>query len=366
MCAPNAQHALRQTRRLALNIRAFLRGQQLKPYRHAYAGSVASLGLHRGVASVYGLKLTGWPAWFLHRTYHLPRVPTLNRKVRVVADWTLALLFRGRSYRWVPCNDQEKSSSWHWHRPVRCCRPLAIIGTVEYRPYTQKGASHIQTCKSLQYLHEVSSPRPRSPREEAGPLKGSPVSVRLRPGALAACCLPDTGRRRRFLDICPGGRPPGAPGAGLRPAWRAGVGRAAALVGGMVLAGYRPAAPIPRYLPGGTTPQSAPVRGCAPRGGPGWAARLRWWAAWCLPDTGRRRRFLDICPGGRPPGAPRCGAAPRVPGAYLAADVGAGTGDRDADDHSLVAFHRSAVLGPVRVLPSDGAIVLDQKVHRAG
>jgi len=93
MCAPNAQHALRQARRLALNIRASLRGKPLKPYRHAYAGSVASLGLHRGVASVYGVKLTGWPAWFLHRTYHLARVPTLNRKVRVVADWTLALLF---------------------------------------------------------------------------------------------------------------------------------------------------------------------------------------------------------------------------------------------------------------------------------
>lgn len=39
------------------------------------------------------MKLTGWAAWFLHRTYHLARVPTLNRKVRVVADWTLALLF---------------------------------------------------------------------------------------------------------------------------------------------------------------------------------------------------------------------------------------------------------------------------------
>ncbi len=93
MCAPNAQHALRQARTLARNVRAFLRGRPLMPYRHAYAGSVASLGLHRGVASVYGLKLTGWPAWFLHRTYHLSRVPTLNRKVRVVADWTLALLF---------------------------------------------------------------------------------------------------------------------------------------------------------------------------------------------------------------------------------------------------------------------------------
>ncbi|MGE5286401.1 MAG: NAD(P)/FAD-dependent oxidoreductase [Micromonosporaceae bacterium] len=93
MCAPNAQHAVRQARRLALNIVAYLRSKPLKPYRHAYAGSVASLGLHRGVAYIYRVKLTGWPAWFLHRTYHLARVPTLNRKVRVVADWTLALFF---------------------------------------------------------------------------------------------------------------------------------------------------------------------------------------------------------------------------------------------------------------------------------
>lgn len=93
MCAPNAQHAVRQAARLARNIAASLRGKPLKPYRHAYAGSVASLGLHRGVASVYGLKLKGWPAWFLHRTYHLSRVPTLNRKSRIIADWTLALFF---------------------------------------------------------------------------------------------------------------------------------------------------------------------------------------------------------------------------------------------------------------------------------
>ncbi len=92
-CAPNAQHAVRQARRLAKNITATVRRRPRKPYRHAYAGSVASLGLHRGVASIYGVKLKGWPAWFLHRTYHLSRVPTLNRKSRVVADWTLALFF---------------------------------------------------------------------------------------------------------------------------------------------------------------------------------------------------------------------------------------------------------------------------------
>ena len=92
--APNAQHAVRQAKRLADNIVATLEGREPEPYRHAYAGSVASLGLHKGVAQVYGVKLKGWPAWFMHRTYHVSRVPTFNRKARVVADWTLAAVFR--------------------------------------------------------------------------------------------------------------------------------------------------------------------------------------------------------------------------------------------------------------------------------
>ncbi|WP_157249370.1 NAD(P)/FAD-dependent oxidoreductase [Nonomuraea typhae] len=93
-CAPNAQHAVRQAKVLADNIMRSMRGQKLVEYRHKYVGSVAGLGLHRGVANVYGVKLRGFPAWFMHRTYHLSRVPTLNRKVRVVVDWTLALFFR--------------------------------------------------------------------------------------------------------------------------------------------------------------------------------------------------------------------------------------------------------------------------------
>ncbi|MFD9613593.1 NAD(P)/FAD-dependent oxidoreductase [Streptomyces sp. NPDC059083] len=93
-CAPNAQHAVRQARVLAENIAASLRGQPLKQYAHAYVGSVASLGLHKGVAHVYGRKLKGYPAWFMHRAYHLSRVPTFNRKARVLAEWTLSGLFK--------------------------------------------------------------------------------------------------------------------------------------------------------------------------------------------------------------------------------------------------------------------------------
>jgi NADH dehydrogenase len=91
---PSAQHAVRQAARLADNILAELRRQPIHPYEHSYAGSVASLGLHKGVAEVHGVRLRGWPAWLMHRTYHLSRVPTLNRKARVVADWTLSLFFR--------------------------------------------------------------------------------------------------------------------------------------------------------------------------------------------------------------------------------------------------------------------------------
>ena len=93
LCAPTAQHAYRQARRLAGNIAAVLRGGTPRPYRHTSAGSVASLGLHRGVAEVYGLRMRGFPAWMTHRTYHLLKLPTMNRRLRVVSDWTLALLF---------------------------------------------------------------------------------------------------------------------------------------------------------------------------------------------------------------------------------------------------------------------------------
>nr|WP_234324658.1 MULTISPECIES: FAD-dependent oxidoreductase [Streptomyces] len=93
VCAPNAQHAVRQARRLADNLVAVLDGREPTPYRHAHAGSVASLGLHKGVAHVYGRKLKGYPAWFMHRAYHLSRVPTFNRKARVLAEWVLSGLF---------------------------------------------------------------------------------------------------------------------------------------------------------------------------------------------------------------------------------------------------------------------------------
>jgi NADH dehydrogenase len=93
-CSPSAQHAVRQAARMADNIVNVIRGREPVDYKHKHAGSVASLGLHKGVAQVYGVKMTGWPAWFMHRTYHMSRIPSFNRKVRVVVDWSLAFFLK--------------------------------------------------------------------------------------------------------------------------------------------------------------------------------------------------------------------------------------------------------------------------------
>jgi NADH:ubiquinone reductase (H+-translocating) len=93
--SPSAQHAVRQAKVLADNVLAHLRGRPLTPYKHSYAGSVASLGLYKGVAEIYGVKLRGPVAWFMHRTYHVSRMPTWNRRIRIVVDWTGAF-FLGR------------------------------------------------------------------------------------------------------------------------------------------------------------------------------------------------------------------------------------------------------------------------------
>jgi NADH dehydrogenase len=51
------------------------------------------MGRHQAVASTMGIKWRGFPAWFLARTYHLALMPGVKRKLRLVTDWTVDLLF---------------------------------------------------------------------------------------------------------------------------------------------------------------------------------------------------------------------------------------------------------------------------------
>ena len=90
-----AQHAIREGPALAKNIAAALHGERTAPFDFTALGTMASLGARRGVAALAGgFVLTGFPAWFLWRTYYLLRLPGLDRKVRVGLDWLLGLIFR--------------------------------------------------------------------------------------------------------------------------------------------------------------------------------------------------------------------------------------------------------------------------------
>jgi NADH dehydrogenase len=86
---PTCQHALRQARRLAKNLEG-----NVRPYRYRMLGQVATLGRHKGIADVLGIRLRGFLGWFVTRTYHLYQLPLLTRKLRVVTDWTVSLFFR--------------------------------------------------------------------------------------------------------------------------------------------------------------------------------------------------------------------------------------------------------------------------------
>ena len=105
-CPPNAQHAVREAKKLADNLYATLRGGALQEYKHKNLGTVASLGLHKGVAILLGkIKLRGFPAWMVHRAYHLSAMPTISRRARITTGWVSAYLMRRELVSIGPIHD---------------------------------------------------------------------------------------------------------------------------------------------------------------------------------------------------------------------------------------------------------------------
>jgi hypothetical protein len=55
---------------------------------------MGSLGHGKGFGQLLKVRVHGFPAWFIRRTYYLLQMPGWGRKLRIVIDWTFALLFR--------------------------------------------------------------------------------------------------------------------------------------------------------------------------------------------------------------------------------------------------------------------------------
>jgi NADH dehydrogenase len=92
---PNlAQHALREAKVLARNIFAVFDGRPPQPFVYDTLGMMGSLGHSKAFGQLLKVRLRGFPAWFVRRTYYLLQMPGWSRRLRIMIDWTFALLFR--------------------------------------------------------------------------------------------------------------------------------------------------------------------------------------------------------------------------------------------------------------------------------
>jgi NADH dehydrogenase len=88
-----AQHALREAKVLARNIVGALNGQSPRPFIYDTLGMMGSLGHSKAFGQLLRIRVYGFVAWLVRRTYYLLQMPGWSRRLRIVIDWTFALFF---------------------------------------------------------------------------------------------------------------------------------------------------------------------------------------------------------------------------------------------------------------------------------
>jgi NADH:ubiquinone reductase (H+-translocating) len=106
---PTAQVATREAVVLAHNIRAYLLARPLKEFCFKSLGTLCIVGYHTACAEIRGRKFSGLFAWLLWRGIYLSKLPGLERKVRVLTDWTLELFFPRDIVQTIDFNDSGLS-----------------------------------------------------------------------------------------------------------------------------------------------------------------------------------------------------------------------------------------------------------------
>ena len=99
-CPPTAQFALREAATLAKNIRATLEGRPARGFHFESLGALCVVGHQTACAELTipfvrdkAMRFSGLLAWFMWRGIYLGKLPGLERKVRVLVDWTVELFF---------------------------------------------------------------------------------------------------------------------------------------------------------------------------------------------------------------------------------------------------------------------------------
>ena len=90
---PTAQFAEREGCQAAQNLVRVLRGEGTQAFSHQSVGAACGIGGRRGVAELYGVRISGFAAWWLWRSAFLAKLPSLLQKIKVGLDWAWELVF---------------------------------------------------------------------------------------------------------------------------------------------------------------------------------------------------------------------------------------------------------------------------------
>jgi NADH dehydrogenase len=91
--APTAQLAEAQAKTAAYNLHSLIRNEKMKKFEYESRGQMAIIGKRNGVASIFGMNISGIWAWFLWRNVYLSKIPRWDKRLRVFLDWTIDLVF---------------------------------------------------------------------------------------------------------------------------------------------------------------------------------------------------------------------------------------------------------------------------------
>ncbi|AYG02624.1 NAD(P)/FAD-dependent oxidoreductase [Gryllotalpicola protaetiae] len=162
-CVPNAQHAVRQAKRLAKNLIAVLRGEDPVDYIHKSLGAVASIGLYDGVFQSGNLAFKGFIAWLMHRGYHGLAMPSWERKWRVIFGW-LGNFFLGRDFATISAVQTPRANFEEFaSRPRPAAPEVAAAPAVAPAPAVPAAAAAAPTPEVVE-----AAPAPkRAPRKTA-------------------------------------------------------------------------------------------------------------------------------------------------------------------------------------------------------
>jgi NADH dehydrogenase len=99
-CPPTAQFAIREAQTVARNIAGRLGGKPARNFHFNSLGSLCVVGHQTACAELTvpfartkSVRFSGLLAWLMWRGIYLAKLPGMERKVRVLMDWTIELFF---------------------------------------------------------------------------------------------------------------------------------------------------------------------------------------------------------------------------------------------------------------------------------